>query len=132
VRVLELIRLETSEQGTFGVLKIDKRIFCVTLEPQDEQNQSNISSIPTGQYTIQPYSSPKYPNVYQVMGVPERTSILFHKGNIAAHTAGCIILGQTVGKLKGDRAVLNSGATFEAFKKLLAKNVHHLTVTENY
>jgi len=132
MRVLELVRLETSEAGTFGVLKIDKRIFCVTLEPPAEQNQSNISSIPTGQYTVRPYSSSKYPEVYQVMDVPKRTSILFHKGNTVDHTAGCIILGQTIGKLKDDRAVLNSGGTFDAFQKLLAENVHHLTVSENY
>ncbi len=132
MRFIELVRMETSEEGTFGIMKIDKKIFCITLEPPNKQNLSNISSIPTGQYIIKPYSSAKFPEVYQVIDVPERTNVLFHKGNTVGHTAGCIILGQTVGKLKGDRAILNSGATFGRFKDLLKGNTHHLTITENY
>jgi len=30
---IEITRLETSESGTIGVLRIDKRIVCFTLEP---------------------------------------------------------------------------------------------------
>jgi len=31
MKILELIRLEEGEEGTFGVLKIDKQVFCTTL-----------------------------------------------------------------------------------------------------
>ena len=133
MKILELIRLEESEAGTIGVLKIDKKVFCFTLEPPDNENAANISSIPAQQYAVTPYASVKYPRHYQVLGVPGRSKILIHPGNTTADTAGCILLGQTIGKLRGDRAVLNSGETFEAFRDILGRdNDHHLTIKEVY
>lgn len=132
MKILELIRLEESASGTIGVLKINKQVFCYTLEPPDNANKSNISSIPAQQYFVVPYSSPKYPDTYHILGVPDRSAVLIHPGNTVHHTAGCILLGATVGKLKGDRAVLNSGATFERFRALCGKDDHHLTIREVY
>lgn len=48
--IAELIRLEESKYGTFAVLKLNKGIFCFSIEPPDNQNISNISSIPAQQY----------------------------------------------------------------------------------
>jgi hypothetical protein len=65
--------------------------------------------------------------------VPGRTAILFHAGNTVGHTAGCILLGSTVGKLKDERAVLNSGETFRQFMdKLLPDDQVHLTIKEEF
>lgn len=132
MKILELIRLEESGSGTIGVLKINKRVFCYTLEPPDNENTANISSIPAQQYTVVPYSSTKYHKVYHVLAVPGRTAVLLHPGNTVHHTAGCILLGATIGKLKGDRAVLNSGATFDKFRELCGQDDHHLTIKEVY
>lgn len=134
MKTVELIRLSTDhDQGTFGVLLIDKTCFCVTLEPPDQLNAKEISSIPTGQYTCTPYSSAKYPGVYQVLNVPGRSRILFHKGNVKKNTKGCIILGQYFDKLKGERAVLNSGVTFRKFRAIIGDGGDfHLTVKEVY
>ena len=118
--IIELIRLEESDSfGTFGILKINKSVFCVTLEPQDRLNLQNRSSIPAQQYICYCHKSSKFGNTYQVKHVPGRSNILFHKGNIVANTSGCIILGQYWGKLKGDRAVLNSGNTFKIFMSIM-------------
>lgn len=132
--VVELIRLEECfEYGTFGILKIDKRIFCVTLEPPDHLNERNVSSIPAQQYICRPYSSGRFGKTFMVVNVPGRNYILFHAGNLVAQTKGCIILGQYFGKLKGDRAVLNSGATFKEFMRHMAGvDEFHLTVKEVY
>lgn len=132
--ILELIRLEENETfGTFGVLRIQKGVFCVTLEPSDLLNAPNISNIPAQQYSIKRVTSPRFGETFQVMDVPGRTSVLFHAGNIVAHTQGCIILGQYFGKLKEDRAILNSGATFSAFMGIMAgHDVAHLTIKETY
>lgn len=130
--ILELIRLEEDARyGTFGVLKINKQIFCVTLEPSDLENLKAQSSIPAQQYMCRRRSTPTYPNTFEVLAVPGRTNILFHAGNLIGDTAGCILLGEHIGKLREDRAVLNSGKTFAAFMLLLDDyDEAHLTIRE--
>jgi len=132
--ILELIRLEEdARSGTFGVLRIQKELFCVTLEPPDLLNLKERSSIPAQQYDCRRYLSPRFGETFIVMDVPERTDVLFHPGNAVADTQGCILLAQHVGKLKGDRAVLNSGETFKAFMTLMeGHNAIHLTIKEVY
>ncbi len=130
---IEIIRLESSQSGVFGALKIDKRVFCVSLEPTDYLNARNKSCIPTGQYECQLWNSPKFGRTYLVMGVPNRASILFHPGNRITDTSGCIIVAQHWGKLYGDRAVLNSGKTYKEFmRRLYPDETIHLTIKEEY
>jgi len=132
---LELIRLETSfEDGTFGILRVDKKIFCATLEPADRDNKPSISCIPAGQYDVKRWQSPKFGATWQVRNVPSRDYILFHAGNIMENTEGCILLGQYIDKLRDDRAVKNSGDTFKKFMgatKYISDNMH-LTIKECY
>ncbi|WDP86146.1 MAG: hypothetical protein HUN05_14270 [Desulfobacter sp.] len=59
--------------------------------------------------------SPKYGDTFEITGVPNRTHVLIHPGNLVKHTRGCVLLGQYFGKLTGNRAVLNSGVTFKNF-----------------
>ena len=136
MNILELIRLEESKNGTIGVLKINKQVFCFTLEPSDRENISNVSSIPAQQYLLTPYVSAKHPDTYQVIDVPGRTLILIHAGNIVDHTAGCILVGSGVGKLSTypeKRAILNSGITFNLLLNVLKTgNNNHLTISEVY
>lgn len=134
-KVVELIRIEENEiYGTFGVLRINKEAFCVTLEPADHENASNISSIPSQQYICSRVNSPKYGNTFEVLNVPGRSHVLFHAGNTKDHTKGCILLAQYYDKLKGDRAVLNSGRTFEIFNERIMNGIatFHLTIKEEY
>ena len=130
--VLELIRLEEDAQyGTFGVLKINKQVFCVTLEPADLENTPGRSSIPAQQYICIRHKSARFGETFQVMDVPGRTQILFHAGNVIGDTTGCILLGEHFGKLMADRAVLNSGKTFTAFMLALDDwAMAHLTIRE--
>ncbi len=113
----ELIRLEKSNEGTFGVLRLDGQVFCVTLEPPDEDNAVNISCIPQGEYVCRRVDSPRYGATFEIDGVPGRTHILLHPGNVSGDTRGCVLLGRHFGLLRGDRAVLNSGRTFADFMK---------------
>jgi len=132
--VVEILRREENEQyGTFGILSVQKQVFCVTLEPPDRLNLRSRSSIPAQQYICKRYSSEKYPDTFQVMDVPDRTVVLFHPGNDVDDTLGCIITAQYFGKLKGNRAILNSGQTFKNFMELM-KNYKefHLTIVEHY
>ena len=132
--VVELIRLENSHQyGTFGVLKIGKQVFCVTLEPPNFDNMRNTSCIPAGQYLCSRIESPNFGETYEVRHVPNRSHILFHAGNWVRNTEGCILLAQHYGKLQGNRAVLNSGATFRRFLSELGDyDTFSLTIREAF
>lgn len=134
IPIVELIRLEEHNSfGTFGVLKINKSVFCVTLEPADRLNAQNVSSIPAQQYICYRHNSPTFGKTFRVTEVPERANILFHPGNTINHTAGCIIMAEYFGKLKGTRAVLNSGKTFENFMSIMSDiEFFHLTIREVY
>ena len=122
---LVIVRLEdTVEDGTFGVLLLQNRVQCWTLELPWRNNAENVSCIPTGLYVLSPRFTwravDKHGPTYQVDGVPSRTGILFHPANVDEQLLGCIAVGETIGKLKGDRAILNSGKTF-----------HYSTITKN-
>lgn len=91
---VEILRRESSKvYGTLGILSINKKIFCCTIEESDCENESNISSIPTGQYICRRYSSARYPNTFEVIDVTGRSGILFHAGNTEKDTQGCILVG---------------------------------------
>jgi len=102
-----IFRLERSEQGLLGALVIDGAIFCITLEPSD-------TFVKPGNYHCRRFHGTKWPDTFEIV-VPGHTAVLFHAGNVEADTRGCVLLGSTAGKLRGERAVLNSGATFERF-----------------
>ena len=133
MNTVDLIRLESSANyGTFGVVRVNKKMFCVSLEPRWCDNAKFISCIPTGQYTCMLANSPRYGLTYQVIDVHDRTNILFHAGNYVVHTNGCILLGQRVTELALGRAVTNSAKTIEDFNNLLNGKPFILTITENY
>jgi len=131
---IEIIRLEERYRyGTFGVLRLNKELFCVTLEPPDRLNSKGISSIPAQQYYCYPYMSGKFGPTWRIADIPGREGILFHPGNTIHNTSGCILLGEHWGKFRGNRAVLNSGKTHREFVKILEPyGIATLTITEHY
>jgi len=107
-----IVRLEHTSGGALGVMLISEMIFCFTLEPdKDEQGKLYI---PQGIFNCIRFHGQKWLNTFEII-VPGHTAVLFHAGNTEADTQGCILLGATTGKLKGKRAVLNSGNTFQDF-----------------
>lgn len=132
--IVELIRLEENFQyGTFGVLKINKEVFCVTLENPDIENKQFVSSVPAQQYLCKRIMSPKYGECFEIQNVPDRDHCLLHPGNIVEHTEGCVIVASHYGKLKENRAVLNSGNTYKKFmERLEGYHEFHLTIIEVY
>lgn len=134
IPVVEILRRESSLFGTFGVLSINKRIFCLTLEPPWRMNQRNISCIPAGQYEAIRIDSPSHGDTFRVQDVPNRAYINFHPGYTVTDTEGCILLGESVIKLKAaQRQLANSGKTFEQFMLAMQDSTRlHLTITEAY
>lgn len=122
--ILELVRLDKNEFGVFGVLLMDGKAFCVTLEPEDKNNQENISCIPTGTYLCKRVVTPRHGETFQILNVPNRTNVLFHAGNTEIDTLGCVLVARQFGVLGAKRAILNSGDTFKQFM--------HDTINETY
>jgi len=104
--------MEMSSQGALGVLSLDSEIFCFTLEP--DKDEKGKLYIPQGLYRCVRFHGTKWPNTFEII-VPGHIAVLFHSGNVEADTKGCVLLGSSTGRLKGERAVLNSGVTFKEF-----------------
>ena len=134
MKVIEIVRLEESAEGTFGILKINKEVFSFTLELPDRENEASRSSIPAQQYIVKRIQSPKHGDTFRVFGVPGRTYINFHPATFVTELEGCIALGETIKKLKdGRRATVNSGDTFRHFMKEMGDDTEfHLTISEMY
>src|SRR3990167_9760783 len=113
-----IIRMEMSSQGALGVLCLDSEIFCFTLEP--DKDEKGKLYIPQGLYRCVRFHGTKWPNTFEII-VPGHIAGLFDSGNVEADTKGCVLLGSTTGKLKGNRAVLNSGETFRNFLSFTEK-----------
>ncbi len=71
----------------------------VTLEDEWLDNAIGKSCVPEGVYVCNPYSSAKYPDVWQLEKTSPRTDILIHAGNTNEDTRGCILPGVMYGKL---------------------------------
>lgn len=127
---------------TIGILSIDGKRFCETLEDADRGlkdsmsigqikslKKPHITAIPTGVYEVNLNTiSPKFGSrsfykevckgkVPRLLNVKGFDGILIHAGNKAEDTDGCILVGRNleVGK------VLKSQETFSSLYKMLKK-----------
>lgn len=117
--------------GELVVLKDGKKIFeCKTLELPWRNNKVQESCIPPGEYKAVPYSSSKYPNVYEITNVPGRSKILFHWGNYRSHTLGCILLGEAHVDINRDKLadVVNSREAVDGFRSAIGKESFMVTI----
>jgi len=110
---VRIVRVERSEDGIIGVLTIDGKADCLTMQP-DERDQH--FSIPVGSYLCKRFHGKRWQDTFEIV-VPGHTALLFHSGNRESDTEGCILLGEEVGELGGKRAVLASGKAFSEFMK---------------
>ena len=94
---LLIIRDTFTDVSTIGNLYLDGEWLCDTLELPYLDNQRNISCIPEGQYkvrlrTARESATRDYLHLL-VQDVPNRDYILFHIGNSAKDTRGCVLVG---------------------------------------
>ena len=94
---LLIIRDTFSDKSTIGELFINGERICDTLENPWLDNQRTISCIPEGEYKVRlrlPRESATRDYLHLlVQEVPNRDWILFHRGNTAKDTSGCILVG---------------------------------------
>ena len=94
---LLLIRDTFSKESTIGELFLNGERICDTLENSWQDNQRNISCIPEGVYKVRlrlarESATRDYMHLL-VKDVKDRDYILFHIGNTAKDTSGCILVG---------------------------------------
>ena len=134
---------------TIGILSIDGKRFCETLEDADRGlrdsmsigqikslKKPHITAIPTGVYEVNLNTiSPKFGSrsfykevckgkVPRLLNVKGFDGILIHAGNKAEDTDGCILVGQN--KVVGQ--VINSQATFRELYKKLSNSKGKITI----
>ena len=115
MRNFKIIRTPSIFDGTFGMMLDDIIPFCLTLERIWINNEKEKSCIPEGNYICRRVNSKKFGNTFEICDVPNRSSILFHQGNLMDDSHGCVILGEQFELLNGKNAVLASGKGFGEF-----------------
>lgn len=113
--------------GMLEILGVDHEPFY-TLELPWKNNQSNISSIPSGTYKCLPHKYKGKFVSWHLQNVPGREAILIHVGNTVADIQGCILVGLSHGELNDHRAVLSSAKAIERLKILLGDESFTLTI----
>ena len=116
---LELLRVGQSPRGTFGVLRRGDIPFALTLERPWGDNASQMSCIPAGVYQCRKIRSPKFGVTFEVLDVPDRSHILFHKGNTIEDTQGCILIGEEFSGTYEQPRIASSERGFLEFMTLL-------------
>lgn len=94
---LMLVRDSFSSNSTDGVLFVDSRPFCNTLEPAQGKKvkYGKGCCIAPGIYSIDLHYSPKFGKyMLTLCGVRGRSGILIHSGNTPRDTVGCILVGK--------------------------------------
>ena len=94
---LLLIREIFTDESTIGNLYLNGEWMTDTLELPYKDNQRSISCIPDGQYkvrlrTAKESATRDYLHLL-VKDVKDRSYILFHRGNSAKDTRGCVLVG---------------------------------------
>lgn len=96
MKTLALERFAYTPVGTFGRLFLPvgaKPSMFYTVERPWENNKSDVSCIPEGTYNCRRGIFSKKGETFEVLGVPNRTAILFHVGNNEDDFQGCVGLG---------------------------------------
>jgi hypothetical protein len=130
-------RTHAQPDATFGVLSRDDTGYplAVTLEREWDGGSNRPSAgdrpgacIPEGTYHCLRVNSPKFGSTFEVVKVPNRSKILFHAGNLADDSRGCILVAHGFDPVKGRQGVVSSKKELEEFLALQA-NVMGFTLT---
>jgi hypothetical protein len=130
---LTLERLFSGSGGTLGVLFLDGKAECFTLE--DEFRIVKVQGetrIPSGRYRLRlralgesPHFDERYATAFangfhrgmvEITAVPGFTDILIHTGNTSADTRGCLLVGETA-----NSCALALAGSRDAYRPLYSK-----------
>lgn len=132
---------------TLGTLSVGS-LLLQTIErpwiknPEGQGGMPDESCVPDGTYVVSPYSSAKFPNVFQLVSYPcgvfehtipqgqkwGRTHVLIHAANRAKELNGCIAVGMRAWISEGEHAVLESRKALEQLRQVLGNEKHFLLI----
>lgn len=131
-----LTRRDASDQGSFGTLECETlRLFSGELP--DRNNAPSISCIPLGKYLVVWTLSPRFRRfMYEVLSVRSRSGIRKHAANFMGDTSlglysqlnGCIALGEKLGWMDGQKALLVSAPAMRRFETFMNKQPFELEI----
>ncbi len=135
IKSLMLKRVDHRDWATYGVLIGPVGPVIVTLERPYADNFGKMSYIKAGVYQAKRTFSPKFKiETFEVAGVPGRSRILFHAGNTAEDSEGCILTGTTFDPVGGPDKKAGITGSKVAFKELMTllrfTNEFSLTVAD--
>ena len=139
MRKATLSRKEDGDSGTFGILSTDSGFQTYTGELPYRSNAPSRSRIPEGVYVCRWATSPKHGPCYYVTDVPDRRDIQIHAGNMCgdvdknykSDTEGCILLGNCIGELAGQKCMVASRDAVSRFYADLEHEDFQLTITDD-
>jgi hypothetical protein len=125
-----LARYLTGDQGTLGrLIEPESGLDTLMMELPDRDNEIGMSRIQQGTYLCKAHYSRKFGKCWLLLGVPGRSAILIHKGNLAGdtlkgwktHSRGCQLPAWYKGPIGKQMAGLNST---RAFTEIMSKIGH--------
>lgn len=130
-----------TDHGTFGRLTVEGHAFTAyTGELPWRGNRTGASCIPAGVYRCVWSQSPRLKRAtYRLLDVPERSGVLIHPANLfgdralglKAQVQGCIALGERIGWMEGQRAILRSVPAVRRFETLMGGKPFDLEIVDH-
>lgn len=139
-KVVTLVRHDSSLEGTFGKITVDD-LTLFTGELPWINNEQDISCIPEGEYDCQWTYSPRFKRyMYLVFPVDGRLGIRIHSANLMGdrftgfkcQLNGCIAMGEKLGWLDGQKALLVSKPAIRRFENYLNKENFRLEIINGF
>ncbi len=129
---LTVIRYYSDELSTLGLLYINDKFRCYTLEDaHHDEKIPNQTRIPAGTYPISynrvetgltlkyRKTRPWFKYHIHIRNVPNYRGVYIHNGSTHEHTDGCLLVADSINASSEQNLIYNSKKTFEQFYKEL-------------
>lgn len=133
-----LHRVGVGDKGAFGVLLESGVPFAVTLErtyPLDDATVIGVElhgqkiKIPPGtHHCVKRFFNGGGYTTYEIL-VPGHSALLFHKGNVEAHSEGCVLVGEQFSMLGPEPGVVDGSGLAEFLTRAAGRSEFDLEVT---
>lgn len=132
-----LTRLDSGDQGTFGHIITPSGLFLYTGELPWRDNRESESCIPDGVYNVVWTFSTHFRRfMYLLEGTDPRLGIRMHSANFMGDATlgykkqlnGCIALGEKLGVMNGQKAVLVSVSAVRRFETEMGQRPFKLEI----
>jgi hypothetical protein len=128
---------ETDKAGSFGTLDTGTCQTYVAAPPYRSDNAKDKSCPPAGRYKMTLRKSDRLGvDRWHIEDVPGHDGILIHKGNFAgdtdlglkSDTEGCLLVGNAIGELAGQKCLINSKDAFDRLMADLEGDTCHIVI----